>query len=223
MTFNDIFKSSFLENITSVSILDMVVALVLAFGIGMFIFLVYKKTCQSVMYSSSFGTTLVALTMITTVVILAVTSNVVLSLGMVGALSIVRFRTAIKEPLDIAFLFWSIAVGIVLAAGMIPLAVIGSIVIGIILLVFVNKKSHCNPYIVVLSCTDSVAEKNAKAFLENQVQKCVVKSKTASKGQIELNLEIRMKNDNTDFINALSEMDGICSAVLVSYNGEYMG
>ncbi len=223
MTFNDIFKSSFLENITSVSILDMVVALVLAFGIGMFIFLVYKKTCQSVMYSSSFGTTLVALTMITTVVILAVTSNVVLSLGMVGALSIVRFRTAIKEPLDIAFLFWSIAVGIVLAAGMIPLAVIGSIVIGIILLVFVNKKSHCNPYIVVLSCTDSVAEKNAKAFLENQVQKCVVKSKTASKGQIELNLEIRMKNDNTDFINALSEMDGISSAVLVSYNGEYMG
>lgn len=223
MTFNDIFKSSFLENITSVSILDMVVALVLAFGIGMFIFLVYKKTCQSVMYSSSFGTTLVALTMITTVVILAVTSNVVLSLGMVGALSIVRFRTAIKEPLDIAFLFWSISVGIVLAAGMIPLAVIGSIVIGIILLVFVNKKSHCNPYIVVLSCTDSVAEKNAKAFLENQVQKCVVKSKTASKGQIELNLEIRMKNDNTDFINALSEMDGISSAVLVSYNGEYMG
>ena len=88
---------------------------------------------------------------------------------------------------------------------------------------FVNKKSHCNPYIVVLSCTDSVAEKNAKAFLENQVQKCVVKSKTASKGQIELNLEIRMKNDNTDFINALSEMDGISSAVLVSYNGEYMG
>lgn len=223
MTFNDIFKSSFLENITSVSILDMVVALVLAFGIGMFIFLVYKKTCQSVMYSSSFGTTLVALTMITTVVILAVTSNVVLSLGMVGALSIVRFRTAIKEPLEIAFLFWSIAVGIVLAAGMIPLAVIGSIIIGIILLVFVNKKSHCNPYIVVLSCADSAAERNAKEFLEKQVQKCVVKSKTAAKGQIELNFEIRMKNDNTDFINALSEMDGINSAVLVSYNGEYMG
>ncbi len=223
MTFNDIFKSSFLENIASVSIFDMAIALVLAFGIGMFIFLVYKKTYQGVMYSSSFGTTLVALTMITTVVILAVTSNVVLSLGMVGALSIVRFRTAIKEPLDIAFLFWSIAVGIVLAAGMIPLAVIGSVIIGIILLVFVNKKSHCNPYIAVLSCTDSAAEKNARAFLDQQVQKCVVKSKTAQKGMIELNLEIRMKDDNTDFINALSEMDGVNSAVLVSYNGEYMG
>ncbi len=223
MTFNDIFKSSFLENMASVSILDMAIALVLAFGIGMFIFLVYKKTYQGVMYSSSFGTTLVALTMITTVVILAVTSNVVLSLGMVGALSIVRFRTAIKEPLEIAFLFWSIAVGIVLAAGMIPLAVIGSIIIGIILLVFVNRKTYCNPYIVVLSCLDSAAEKNAKAFLEEQVQKCVVKSKTAQKGMIELNLEIRMKDDNTDFINALADMQGINSAVLVSFNGEYMG
>ena len=111
MTFNDIFKSSFLENVTAVSLLDMVLALALAFGLGMFIFLVYKKTYQGVMYSSSFGVTLVALTMITTLVILAVTSNVVLSLGMVGALSIVRFRTAIKEPLDIAFLFWAIAVG----------------------------------------------------------------------------------------------------------------
>lgn len=223
MTFNDIFKSSFLENIGSVSILDMAIALILAFGIGLFIFLVYKKTYQGVMYSSSFGTTLVALTMITTVVILAVTSNVVLSLGMVGALSIVRFRTAIKEPLDIAFLFWSIAVGIVLAAGMIPLAVIGSVIIGVILLIFVNKKSHCNPYIVVLSCVNSSAEKEAIYFLEQQVQKCVVKSKTAQKGMIELNLEIRMKNDNTDFINALSEINGINSAVLVSYNGEYMG
>ena len=138
MTFQDIFKSSFLENVTSVSLLDMSVALLLAFGIGLFILLVYKKTFTGVMYSSSFGVTLVALTMITTLVILAVTSNVVLSLGMVGALSIVRFRTAIKEPLDIAFLFWSIAVGIVLAAGMIPLAVIGSVVIGLMLLVFVK-------------------------------------------------------------------------------------
>ncbi len=223
MTFNDIFKSSFLENITSVSIFDMAIALLLAFGIGLFIFLVYKKTYQGVMYSSSFGTTLVALTMITTVVILAVTSNVVLSLGMVGALSIVRFRTAIKEPLDIAFLFWSIAVGIVLAAGMIPLAVIGSVIIGVILLVFVNKKSHCNPYIVVLPGADSSSEKRAVDFLANKVQKCIVKSKTAEKGSIELNFEIRMKNDNTDFINELSEMNGIHSAVLVSYNGEYMG
>ncbi len=223
MTFNDIFKSSFLENITSVSILDMAIALVLAFGIGMFIFLVYKKTYQGVMYSSSFGTTLVALTMISTVVILAVTSNVVLSLGMVGALSIVRFRTAIKEPLDIAFLFWSIAVGIVLAAGMIPLAVIGSVIIGVILLVFVNKKTHCNPYIVVVQCDGHESEENVKRFLGDNVQKYVIKSKSAQKGFVELNVDVRLKDDNTDFINMIANLKGVKSAVLVSYNGEYMG
>jgi uncharacterized membrane protein YhiD involved in acid resistance len=223
MTFNDIFKSSFLENVTSVSLLDMALTLVLAFCVGLFIFLVYKKTYTGVMYSSSFGVTLVALTMITSLVILAVTSNVVLSLGMVGALSIVRFRTAIKEPLDIAFLFWSIAVGIVLAAGMIPLAVIGSVFIGLVLLVFVNRRSHSNPYIVVLQCQDHDSETKAKAFLEQQTQRCTVKSKSAQKDNIELNLEIRLKDDNTDFINALAEMPGVHSAVLVSYNGDYMG
>lgn len=223
MTFNDIFKSSFLENINSVSILDMATALLLAFGLGLFIFLVYKKTYQGVMYSSSFGVTLIALTMITTVVILAVTSNVVLSLGMVGALSIVRFRTAIKEPLDIAFLFWSIAVGIVLAAGMIPLAVIGSVIIGVILLIFVNRKSHCNPYIIVVQCADHNSETKVKDFLTGQVQRCVVKSKSVQRGSIELNMEIRLKDDNTDFVNTLSEIVGVTSAVLVSYNGEYMG
>lgn len=223
MSFNDIFKSSFLENVTSVSILDMILALVLSFGIGLFIFFIYKKTYQGVMYSSSFGTTLIALTMITTLVILAVTSNVVLSLGMVGALSIVRFRTAIKEPLDIAFLFWSIAAGIVLAAGMIPLAVIGSVIIGIILLVFANKKSHCNPYIMVLSCTNSAVEKNALEFIKSSVKKCIVKSKTVQKDMIELNLDIRLASENTDFVNALSAMPGVNSVVLVSYNGEYMG
>lgn len=223
MSFNDIFKSSFLENITSVSVIDMIIALVLAFGLGMFIFLVYKKTYSGVMYSSSFATTLVALTMITTVVILAVTSNVVLSLGMVGALSIVRFRTAIKEPLDIAFLFWSIAIGIVLAAGMIPLAIIGSVIIGIILLIFVNRKSHKNPYIVVIRCDGHESETKAITFLNSNTERCVVKSKTAQKGNVELNLEIRLKDDNTDFVNALADMQGVQSAVLVSYNGDYMG
>ncbi|MBE5947589.1 MAG: DUF4956 domain-containing protein [Lachnospiraceae bacterium] len=223
MNFSDIFKSSFLENVTSVSILDMVLALALAFGVGLFIFMVYKKTFNGVMFSSGFGVTLVALTMITTLVILAVTSNVVLSLGMVGALSIVRFRTAIKEPLDIAFLFWSISAGIVIAAGMIPLAVIGSVAIGIILLIFVNKKSYQHPYIVVLQCDNHDAEKAAKTFLEKNVERLVVKSKSAKKGMVELNLEVRLKNDNTDFVNSLSEIKGVNSAVLVSYNGDYMG
>lgn len=223
MTFNDIFKSSFLENITSVSIFDMILTIVLSFGIGLFIFLVYKKTYRGVMYSSSFGVTLVALTMITSIVILAVTSNVVLSLGMVGALSIVRFRTAIKEPLDIAFLFWAIAAGIILAAGMIPLVIIGSVCIGIILLIFVNRKSHTHPYIVVLSCINHETEIKVKEYLEKNVTRAVVKSKSAVKGAIEMNIEVRLKEDNTDFINIISEMPGVNSAVIVSYNGDYMG
>ena len=159
MTFNDIFKSSFLDNIASVSILDMVIAMALAFAVGLFIFFIYKKTYAGVMYSSSFGVTLIALTLVSTFVILAVTSNVVLSLGMVGALSIVRFRTAIKEPLDIVFLFWAIAAGIVLAAGMLPLAVIGSILIGVIILLFANRRSVVNPYIAVIRCDGAESEK----------------------------------------------------------------
>ena len=223
MSFNDIFKSSFLTNVTSVSIFDMVLAMVMAFCLGLFIYFVYKKTYAGVMYSSNFGVTLIALTMISTLVILAVTSNVVLSLGMVGALSIVRFRTAIKEPLDIAFLFWAIAAGIVLAAGMIPLAVFGSVLIGIILLIFVNRKTSTNPYIVVVSCDDHDSEQRVADFLRQHTEKSCVKSKTAQKGRIELNMEIRLKNDDTDFINEIADMSGVQSAVLVSYNGEYMG
>ena len=223
ITFQDIFKSSFLENVASVSLLDTAIALALAFGLGMFIFLVYQKTFSGVMYSSSFGVTLIALTMITTLVILAVTSNVVLSLGMVGALSIVRFRTAIKEPLDIAFLFWSIAVGIVLAAGLIPLAVIGSVVIGAVLLVMVNRKSHSSPYILVVQCDGPDSEQNAAGFLRQHVLRCVTKSKTVQQGAVELNMEIRLKDGNTGFVNALSDLPGVQSAVLVSYNGDYMG
>lgn len=223
MKFSDIFKSSFLEKVSSISMVDMVLALVLAFCIGLFIFFVYKKTYTGVMYSASFGVTLIALNLVTTLVMLAITSNVVLSLGMVGALSIVRFRTAIKDPMDIAFLFWSIAAGIVLAAGLIPLAVFGSIFIGIVLLIFANRKTYSSPYIIVVSCENSESEKKVSEFLKDKVDKCVIKSKSAQKGNIEINLEIRLKNDNTDFVNEIADINGVNSAVLVSYNGEYMG
>ena len=222
-TFQDIFKSSFLENVNSVSLLDMLLALALAFGLGMFIFLVYKKTFSGVMYSSSFGVTLIALTMLTTLVILAVTSNIVLSLGMVGALSIVRFRTAIKEPLDIAFLFWAIAAGIVLAAGLIPLAVAGSVCVGAVLLALVNRKSHLDPYIMVLRCEGGESETAAHSCLERSVKRLVVKSKTVQAGEVELQLELRLLGEDTGFVNTLASMEGVRSAALVSYNGDYMG
>ena len=182
----------------------------------------YKKTFNGVMYSSSFGVSLIAMTFITTFVILAVTSNVVLSLGMVGALSIVRFRAAIKEPLDLTFLFWSIAVGIVIGAGMLPLAVIGSILIGVILILFVNKKTSDNPYILVMKCENDGAEKHALDQVKNAVKKHVVKSKTVSANGIELTLEVRLKEMTSEFVNELTKITGVESAVLVSYNGDYL-
>lgn len=221
-TFKDIFKSSFLENVTAIPILDMALVLVLSFALGLFIFFVYKKTYAGVMYSASFGVTLVALSMITALVILAVTSNVVLSLGMVGALSIVRFRTAIKEPSDIAFLFWSIAGGIVLAAGLIPLAIIGSLFIGLILLIFARQKSFEQPYILLVHCEDADAEKNCHTFVASKVRKLTLKSKSVSPGCIELNYELRLKDTDTDFINDLAELPGVSNTVMVSYNGDYM-
>lgn len=223
MTFNDIFKSSFMDKLSAVSALDMALALGLAFVLGLFIFMVYKKTFKGVMYSASFGVSLMALTLITTLIILAVTSNIILSLGMVGALSIVRFRSAIKEPIDIAFLFWSIAAGIVLGAGLIPLAVFGSIFIGIVLVIFVNKKSNENPYILVVNCSDDRSEQEAMALIGRQVSKYAVKAKTVSAANgIELTVEIRLKDMTAAFVNELSRLNGVSNVVMVSYNGEYM-
>lgn len=221
-TFNDLFKSSFLEKVSSFSALDMVIAMALDLALGLFIFLVYKKTFSGVMYSQSFGVSLVGMTLITTLIILAITSNVVLSLGMVGALSIVRFRTAIKEPIDIVFLFWAISAGIVLGAGLIPLAVFGSVFVGLILLALVNKKSRENPYILALACDDEKAEQEAAALTASSVRRCVTKSKTVSSAGIELTLEVRLESTSAGFVNRLAQIPGVRSAVLVSYNGEYM-
>ncbi len=222
MTFNDIFKSGFIEKVSTFSPLDMVIALGLSFILGLFIFFVYKKTFNGVMYSASFGVSLMAMTLVTTLIILAVTSNVVLSLGMVGALSIVRFRSAIKEPMDIAFLFWAISAGIVTGAGLIPLAVFGSLFIGIIMLVFVNKKSSDNPYILVVNCADEKSEELVTKMVNDSVKKHLVKSKAVSANGIELTVEVRLKDMATNFVNSISKLEGVSNAVLVSYNGEYM-
>lgn len=223
MTFKDIFKSGFLDNVNAITMLDMALAFLLAFALGLLIFYIYKKTFSGVMYSSGFGISLIGLTMITTFVILAISSNVVLSLGMVGALSIVRFRTAIKEPMDIVFLFWSIAAGIVLGAGLIPLAVFGSVFIAVVLLIFSERKTFDKPYILVLTCSSEEAEKEAFGYIKAQVCKLSLKSKTVTPGAIELNLEVRIKNEDTGFINTLAALDGVSNVVMVSYNGDYMG
>lgn len=222
MSFNDIFKNSFLENTIQFSIVDTLISLVLAYVLGMFIYFVYKKTYLGVMFSRSFGVSLVALTMISTFIILAVTSNVVLSLGMVGALSIVRFRAAIKEPLDIVYLFWAVGVGIVLGACMYPLAVIGSLIVGLILILFVRTKQTTQDYILVLECADAEIEKKAEEMVKADTKHHVIKTKTVSRGYIELTYEITLAGESTDFVNKLSGTEGIEKAVLVSYNGDYM-
>ena len=223
MTFKDIFRSNFLTQVAAFSLVDMLVAMALSFAIGLFICEVYRKTYRGVMYSRSFGITLLALSMLTTLAIMTVTSNVVLSLGMVGALSIVRFRTAIKEPLDIAFLFWSIVVGIILGAGMIPLAVFSSVILGMVLLYMANRKCETEDvYILVLQCADEEAENQASGILEKNVRQFSLKSKTVSAGGIEWTVEVRIPEGTTRFINELYAVEGVNSATLVSYNGEYM-
>jgi len=221
MTFNDIFKSSFVENVTSFSPVDTAIALGLSFVLGLFIFLIYKKTFSGVMYSSGFGISLVAMSMITTLIILAISSNIVLSLGMVGALSIVRFRTAVKDPMDITYLFWSISAGIVVGAGMIPLAVFGSLFIGIVLLIFSNRNAISNPYILIVNCDGEEAEASVMEALAGGAKKQVLKSKTVSSQGIEMTVEVRLKEASTDFINKIGALNGVKNAVLVSYNGEY--
>ena len=221
MTFNDVFKSSFLEKAAEFSILDVALAMIISFAIGLFIFFVYKKTFSGVMFSSSFGVSIIAMTMITTLIILAVTSNLVLSLGMVGALSIVRFRTAVKEPLDIAFLFWAISAGIVIGAGLIPLGIIGSVFIGIILLIFVNRKSCDTPYIIVLNLENDAAENECMSLIKGQTKKSLIKSKTVSRSGIELTVEVSLMDMTAKLLNELLTIKGVNNACLVSYNGEY--
>ena len=222
MSFSDVFKSSFLENVNSFSVLDVLLAMGLSFVLGLFIFLIYKKTYSGVMYSDSFGVSLIAMAMITSLVIIAVTSNVVLSLGMVGALSIVRFRAAIKEPMDIAFLFWAIGVGIVLGAGLLPLAIIGSVIIGIIVLVFSTRKVGDTPYILVVNCESSDTEKVVSELIKADAKKSLLKAKSVSNMGTELTYEVRIKDENTDFVNKILSESGVANATLVSYNGEYM-
>ena len=209
MSFNDIFKSSFLESITEFSLLDTLIGLVFALVVGLFIFLIYQKTLTGVMYSSGLALTLVGMTMVTT-------------LGMVGALSIVRFRAAIKEPVEIVFLFWSLAAGIVIGAGMIPLAIIGSVIIGVILLLLANRKYSDKPYMLVLRCENENAETAAMALLNQSGCRSKVKAKTVTRDGMELSVEVKLKDASTNFVNALSAVEGMHSVSMVSYNGEYM-
>ena len=216
-----LFDFSFLDRAASLSIPDIVVALLISFALGLFIFFVYARTFKGVMYSSSFAISLIAMNLITCLVILTVSSNLLVSLGMVGALSIVRFRTVVKEPLDLVYLFWSITAGIIVGAGLIPLAVIGSVIIGLILFIFVSRKTSDMPYVVVISCAGELAESESLTLLGGHTKRHVVKAKSVSAEGVELTVEVRLKESSSQFVNALLGIDGVSAATLVSYNGEY--
>lgn len=221
MTFSEIFKNNFLEQMSEFSLIDSMIALIAAFLLGLLIYTLYKRTFKGVMYSESFNLSLILLTLLTTFIILAVTSNVVLSLGMVGALSIVRFRTAIKDPLDLVYLFWAIGGGIVVGAGMIPLALMGSIFIALILWIKSTVSQKNQPYLVIIHSTIEKAEVKAQSILFNKSNKIRLKSKTINKQETEIIYEIQLNNQDNAFINEIAMIDGISNIQCVSYNGDF--
>jgi uncharacterized membrane protein YhiD involved in acid resistance len=162
------------------------------------------------------------MTMVTAMIIIAINSNLVLSLGMVGALSIVRFRTPIKDPTDLIFLFWAAAAGIVTGAGFFTLAIIGSVVIGLILFLFIKSSSVENPYLLVVNCDGDESEQRLQEQIGSLVKRYNVKQKTVSQDNIEITLEIRLRKGEGSFINHISALQGVRNAVLISYNGDYV-
>lgn len=220
MTFNDIFKSNFLENVTSISVLDMILTVLLSFGIGLFIFYVYRKTYRGVMYSAGFGTTLIALTMITAVVILAVTSNVVLSLGMVGALSIVRFRNAVKNPMDLLYLFWSISAGIIVGVGLYLLSFVLCIVMTVLLLVLDLVPGAKAPDLLVLrALAVEINYEDLEKLLKGKCKYHKEKSRCIKNGEAELIIEIRTAKKE-ELLDALSRIKCLTQINCISHDGE---
>jgi len=224
----DILRRGFLEQFSaqageSLSIWGILISFAMALIIGVFIFYIYKYTFGGVMYSRSFNVALIGLTIVTTFVILAVTTHVILALGMVGALSIVRFRTAIKDPMDLVFLFWAIGGGIVVGAQLYSLAVLGSLILGAMLIVTNQRITLDTPYLVVVNCENQTAESDCLNILKSNAKKARLKSKVVSAGKgTEFIYEIRTKADNTGFVDELSKIDGVNNVSLVSYNGEFL-
>ena len=221
MTFNDVFKSSFLDSFSSFSLLDTALSLGAAFVIGLFIFYVYQKTYSGVLYSRSFNVSLVAILLVTTLVISGVTSNVVLSLGMVGALSIVRFRTAVKDPMDLLYLFWAITTGITTGAGMYVLALIAAVVMIAMIFLFYHKQQKGRIYIAVIHYQgDEAGDEIIRSFGK---MKYFIKSKTMRGEKTEMAVEVFCRQNELDFTEKIRKITNVEDITLIQYNGEYHG
>ncbi|MDA3847577.1 MAG: DUF4956 domain-containing protein [Vallitaleaceae bacterium] len=218
MTFSDIITEGFLESMTTLSVASVATTLAVALVIGLFIYQIYKKAYQSVVYTKSFNLSLVMMKMITSLVILAISSNIILSLGMVGALSIVRFRAAIKDPMDIVFMFFAIASGIVTGAGLYTLAIIGAVVVGLVIMIFNINISNDKPYMLMVQFSDEKAEQIIVNQLRAISKKYFIKSKSISHNLVELTIELRIKDGEVAFVNDLNAITSVAHAMLVSSN-----
>ncbi|WP_214630862.1 DUF4956 domain-containing protein [Paenibacillus agaridevorans] len=220
MGFQDVIKQSVLklEAFRTISYLDMVLGLAFSFLIGMFIYWIYRKSFRGVVYSYNYNVSFVLMTMITTLVIMTISTNIVLSLGMVGALSIVRFRTAVKDPLDIVFMFWALSAGIACGAKVYPLAVGGSLIIGLVLLYMSKRKVREQVFLLIIRHTEDAANELRGELAKLKTK---LKSKTVRKGFTELTVEISLRDDNTSFVQKISEITGVNDVSLVNYTGDY--
>lgn len=220
INFQDIIKKSVLsmEAFRTVSYVDIILGLLASFGVGMFIYLIYRKTFRGVVYSYNYNVSFVLMTMITALIILTISTNIILSLGMVGALSIVRFRTAVKDPLDIVYMFWCIAAGIACGAKLYPIALIGSLAVGLTLLLLSRRKVREQPYLLVLKFTEEAMVDIRKMMSKMNYR---LKSKTVRKQYTELTVEVRIRDENTAFVNELSNIEGVQDVSLINYSGDY--
>ena len=221
MSFKDIFKKSFLEGFSSVEItpLTVIVALAIACAISAYIFLVYRVITRKTFYSKNFNISLAAITITTTALILTMQSSVVLSLGMVGALSIVRFRTAIKDPMDLIFLFWGISVGIICGAGLAFVAILLSLVLTVVIVGLSHLPVAKAPMILIVNATSSFDESSLLSLVEGFTKYYKVKSRNLTKDGLDMIIELRLSDDKGVAEKVMS-LDGVLSAALLSHDGE---
>mgnify|MGYP001766366577 CR=1 FL=1 len=203
------------------SVTSIAYTLLFSFALGMFVFFIYRVSYKGVMYSKTFNVTLIAMSMITSAIIMAITSNIILSLGMVGALSIVRFRTAIKDPIDIAYLFWAIGMGIVSGAGLWMLALISSVVIGTILFVFSKISDLKTPYLLVVSYQTEETNDLVFKLIESEAKQYRLKSKVFNSENYELTVEIRERNKTASLVNKIGKIKNVNSVALLGYDGDF--
>lgn len=223
MSVQDVIKKSILESgaFDSLSLTNIFLGLLTAMIIGVVIYFTYQKFYTGVIYSRSFAVTLVGMTLLTAVITLAISTNVVISLGMVGALSIVRFRTAVKDPLDLLYLFWAITSGIASGANMYLLVVIAAVVMVLIIIIFNKHQLKGRIYIAVIHyLTDEAGDNIIRTFGK---MKYFIKSKTVRKEVTEMAVEVYCKNNDTFFIEKIRDIEGVQDVTLIQYNGEYHG